>query len=177
MQKGTWTVILWCTGDNKDRSFSAGALDCTSVRGSARCHLLQMPPMRRERKEQATVMSSTRKLLKKQAHHFVIKQGSHFSFAQYTCFSTPSVCSHVTLCERCHSISFRLSRLELTLAPFLCYKSHFYGDSLFFVLTAGSLELFDRNIGEINVPPADKDKCRCVTEITNSEHCKTTRKE
>lgn len=51
------------------------------------------------------------------------------------------------------------------------------GIHFFFVLTAGSLELFDRNIGEINVPPADKDKCRCVTEITNSEHCKTTRKE
>lgn len=47
----------------------------------------------------------------------------------------------------------------------------------FFVLTAGTLEPFDRNISEINVPPADKDRCRCVTEITNSEHCKTAGKE
>lgn len=71
MQKGTWTVILWCTGDNKDKSFSAGDFpywDCTSVTGSARLHLLQMPLVRRKRKEQATVMSSTRKLLKK--HHY-----------------------------------------------------------------------------------------------------------
>jgi len=45
------------------------------------------------------------------------------------------------------------------------------------VLSAGILEPFDRNICEINVPPEDKDKCRCVLEITNSEHCKAAGKE
>lgn len=44
-------------------------------------------------------------------------------------------------------------------------------------LSAGILETFDRNICEINVPPVDRDKCRCALEITNSEHCKTAGKE
>lgn len=75
-------------------------------------------------------------------------------------------------------MSFKLTRLELILTPLLCYIFEFYGYQLFFfVLCAGILEPFDRNIHEINVPPADKDKCRCVMEITNSEHCKAAGKE
>lgn len=53
------------------------------------------------------------------------------------------------------------------------FKKKFF----FLVLSAGILEPFDRNICEINVPPEDKDKCRCVLEITNSEHCKAAGKE
>ena len=53
----------------------------------------------------------------------------------------------------------------------------FYLYIFLFFLSAGILEPFDRNICEINVPPEDKDKCRCVWEITNSEHCKAAGKE
>lgn len=71
LQKWTWAVILWCAGDNQGKTFGVGDFlywDGPSVRGSARLYLLYMIPVWREWKKQATVMSSTRKLLKK--HHY-----------------------------------------------------------------------------------------------------------
>lgn len=67
---------------------------------------------------------------------------------------------------RSHRYSFAVLRISFV-----------RGSKVFFFLSAGILETFDRNICEINVAPADRDKCRCALEITNSEHCKTAGKE